>query len=274
MGKIIAILNEKGGVAKTTTTKNLAVALAMYGKNVLAVDLDSSASLTTSLGVDDSMYEHTICDVFNKLIAYEDIPEKFAIIHQNEKIDLIPSEYNLREYDVKINAATDREYLLHAFIEEIKDDYDYILLDCPGGTGVLTTNALLAADELIIPTSANFLAIDAMQGMFRRISQIRKMNVRRYGKEYATKPELIGILFSMIRLNTNQDKENMAILRETYAQNNVPIFETFIPLSVNFSYSDEAGESIFKYAENTASSSVFMDFVNEFLYREGLSENK
>ena len=271
MGKIIAILNEKGGVAKTTTTKNLAVALAMYGKKVLAVDLDSSASLTTSLGVDDTMYQHSICDVFDRIIAIEDIPKDFAIIHQEEKIDLIPSEYRLREYDAKINAASQREHLL---IDEIKDDYDYIFLDCPGGTGIITTNALLAADGLIIPTSANFLAIEAMQGMFRRISQIRKMNARTYGKEYGAKPELIGILFSMIRVNTNQDKENMAILRETYAQNNVPIFETFIPLYIKFSESDEAGESIFKYAKNTGASSIFMDFVNEFLYREGSLEDK
>lgn len=268
MGKIIAILNEKGGVAKTTTTKNLAVALAMYGKKVLAVDLDSSTSLTTSLGVDDSMYQHTICDVLDKCMECEDVPKDFAIVHQKENIDLIVSEYKLRTYDLKMAAAMQREILLRNYLSELKEDYDYIFLDCPGGTGLLTTNALFASDGLIIPTSANFLAIEAMQAMFQRIGQIRKMN------GIKTKPELIGILFSMIRINTNQDKENMAILRETYAQSNVPIFETYIPMYVKISESDAAGESIYEYAKNSSASSVFMDFVNEFLYREELLESR
>lgn len=262
MGRIIASLNEKGGVGKTTTVKNLSTALAMLNKRVLVVDLDPSANLTKALGIELNMISESICDVFDKGIVGEEVSKDFAIIKHPEGIDVIASTDDLHDYEIKLALAYQRETLLRNFLNSLKDEYDYILLDCPGGLGLLTINALFAADAVIIPVSPQYLSMESMQVLFKRINQVRKLN--RTGK----KPELIGILFTMVRLNTNNDKRIMATTREAYKNSNVPIFERIIPLNVKVSESDAGGESIYKYAPNTSASMVHMEFVNEFLKRE------
>lgn len=262
MGKIIASLNEKGGVGKTTTVKNLSVGLAMKGKKVLAIDLDPSANLTKALGIEVEADTPTIYDVFAKGIECEDMEMGYGIIPHKEGIDVIASIDALHDMETKLGSAFQREVVLRRYLKQITDMYDYILLDCPAGLGIFTTNALFAADELIIPVSPQYLSVEAMQVMFKQINIVRRLNGTK------TKPELLGILFTMVRTNVNNDKKIMSDLREAYSQINVPIFDTIIPLASKMPESDWAGRSIYSYASNSASSLIHMELVEELLKRE------
>lgn len=261
MSKVIACVNEKGGVAKTTTVKNLAIGLAGKGKKVLVIDLDPSKNLTTSLGLFLQNNEPTIMDILRAEKDCEDIPEDYAIMHQEEGIDVICSTTELHAFENELMYAMQREITLRKYVLTVKDKYDYVFIDCPAGLGIYVTNALFCADEVLIPVQPQFLGAGAMQNLFGYLNQIRKLNGTR------TKPEILGILFTMVRINTNNDKDLMAFFSENY-KGKINIFDTYIPHSVRFSESDGEGQSIFKYAPKTSSAMVFGDFVNEFLKTE------
>lgn len=282
MSKVIACVNEKGGVAKTTTVKNLAIGLAGKGKKVLVIDLDPSKNLTTSLGflqnneptimditvgnvalLKDQVQnnEPTIMDILRAEKDCEDIPEDYAIMHQEEGIDVICSTTELHAFENELMYAMQREIILRKYVLTVKDKYDYVFIDCPAGLGIYVTNALFCADEVLIPVQPQFLGAEAMQNLFVYLNQIRKLNGTR------TKPEILGILFTMVRINTNNDKDLMAFFSKNY-KDKINIFDTYIPHSVRFSESDGEGQSIFKYAPKTSSAMVFGDFVNEFLKTE------
>ena len=269
MGKIIAVLNEKGGVAKTTTVKNISVGLASHGKKVLAVDLDPSANLTTSLGYfkleEDTK---TILNLFNLAEKCEDIPDNMGILNHVEGIDLIPSTKTFHDYEAILQGAMQKEVVLRRILYPLKDKYDYIFIDCPAGLGIFVTNAMFAADSVIIPVQPQTLGAAAMMSLFSYINLIRKMNGT------GVKPELEGILFTMVKTNVNNDTVIENHFRETYKGKQF-IYETHIPNSVRFSESDGEGQSIYKYAPKSASADVYGRLVNEFLDREGvLNEQK
>lgn len=259
MGKIIACVNEKGGVAKTTTIKNLAIGLAMKGKKVLAVDLDPSANLTTALGIMVGENQKTILDIFKLAKDCEDIPQGYGIFEHEEGIDVICSVKELHSFENELISAIQREVVLRRFLVTLKENYDYIFIDCPAGLGIFVTNALFASDAVIIPVQPQFLGVGAMQNLFAYINQVRKLNGT------GVKPEIFGILFTMVRSNTNNDRDVMSYLRDAYHEKNIPVFETYIPNSVRISESDGEGQSIFKYACKTSSAMVYGDLVNEFI---------
>lgn len=261
MSKVIVGVNEKGGVAKTTTIKNLAIGLAGKGKKVLAIDFDPSANLTTSLGLFLGENEPTILDIMKLSKKCEDIPENFAVVHQEEGIDVICSTANLHDFESELISAMQREIILRRYVETIRQNYDYIFIDCPAGLGIFVTNALFCADAVIIPVQPQYLGVGAMQNLFRYINQIRALNGTN------AKPEILGILFTMVRINTNNDKDLMAYMNESY-EGKIRIFDTFIPNSVRFSESDGEGQSIFKYASKTSAAMVYGDLVEEFLSME------
>lgn len=258
MGKIIACMNEKGGVAKTTTVKNVAVGLAMEGKKVLAIDLDPSASLSKSLGVNSTEEKGTICNILDYSIDCEEIPDGCGIVHQEEGIDIITSSRHLRAYESKLMETMQRELVLQRYVYSIRDKYDYIFIDCLAGLGIFVTNALFCADALIIPVEPQFLAASAMQNLFVNIAQVRKLNGTH------RRPEILGGLFSKVRTNTNNDKFVMEKLKKTSGAG-VNYFNTYIPHLVAFSESDAARQSIYKYAKNSAAAMIYSDLVKEIL---------
>lgn len=261
MGRIIACVNEKGGVAKTTTVKNVAVGLSMEGKRVLAIDLDPSASLSKSLGVDSASVQEkgTICNILDYCIDCEEIPDGCGVVkHQEEGIDIITSSRHLRAYESKLMETMQRELVLQRYVYSIRDNYDYILIDCLAGLGIFVTNALFCADALIIPVEPQFLAASAMQNLFVNIAQVRKLNGTN------RKPEILGGLFSKVRTNTNNDKAVMDRLKNT-SSTGVRYFSTYIPHLVAFSESDAVQQSIYKYAKNSAAAMIYTDLVKEIL---------
>ena len=267
MGRIIACVNEKGGVAKTTTIKNLSVGVSMKGFKVLAVDLDPSANLTKCMGLAASGEEGAICEIMGAYIECEDVPEGFGIVHSEEGIDIITSSNALHCYESKLAAAYQREVVLRRYINTIKDKYDFIFLDCPAGLGIFVDNALFAADAIIIPTAANYLDVEAMQNLFSKMAMVRKLNGT--GK----KPEIRGIVFTSVRLSTKNNRAIMEQLRGQY-KGRLNIFKTYIPLNSKIPESDLANESIYKYANNCTAALNYMDLVEEFLAMETAEKAK
>lgn len=262
MGKIIACVNEKGGVAKTTTIKNLSIGLAMEGKKVLAIDLDPSANLTKALGLAADPKRGSVCEIFSLVKDCEEVPEGFGITHQEEGIDVITSSDRLHDCENDLMSAFQKEVVLRRYVTTITQDYDYIFLDCPAGLGIFVTNALFCADGLIIPLEPQFLASEAMQNLLKRIALVRKMNGTK------TKPEITGILFTKVRINTNNDRYIMQSLKENFLASNVHVFETYIPSAVRISESDLARQSIYKFSPHTNSAMLYSDLVAEFLQME------
>jgi chromosome partitioning protein len=262
MCKIIACVNEKGGVAKTTTIKNISIGLAQKGKKVLVIDLDPSSNLTNSLGITEKS-QGTILDILRRSDRCEEIPMGYAVLHQEEGIDFICSTESLHDFESEITCAIQRETVLRRYLVNMKDHYDYIFIDCPAGLGIYVTNALFASDAVIIPVQPQFLGAGAMQNLFKFIKKVRMLNGTN------VKPEILGILFTMVRTNTNNDKGLIDYFKETYC-GKINIFETLIPNSVRFSESDGEGQSIFKYAPKTSAAMVYGDLVNEILEYESI----
>ena len=262
MGKIIACVNEKGGVAKTTTIKNLSIGLAMLGKKVLVIDFDPSQNFTKSLDMVAEDGIGTICDILDHTIEMEDVPEGLGIQHSEEGIDVIASSSKLITDETGLINATYRETVLRRYIETVKDMYDYIFIDCPAGIRIYTINALFAADQLIIPIQPHIMSVDAVQNLFAKIVQVRKLNGT------GTKPEILGGLFTMVRGTTNNDKKIMEKLRDAYGPY-MNFFETIIPQSSKLPETDVAKCSIFSLAPHSSAAIYHMDFIYEFLKIEG-----
>lgn len=197
---IIAVVNQKGGTAKTTTVENLGIGLSKQGKKVLLIDADPQASLTISLGYpqpDD--LELTLSDLLNGTISENPVALDEVLIHQQEGIDLIPSNISLAGLEVSLVNTMNRERILKQFLETLREDYDYILLDCMPSLGMLTVNALAAADATLVPVQANYLSAKGLEQLLATISQVKRQ----------INPKLCieGILITMVEARTNYAKD-------------------------------------------------------------------
>ena len=225
--KIMAICNQKGGVGKTVTTVNLGIGLARKGKRVLLCDVDAQGSLTASLGYQrPDQIETTLASVMAHIISDEPLIPGEGIIHHEEGIDLLPANIELSGLEVTLVNTMSRETILREYLNSIRDQYDVILLDCCPSLGMLTINALAAADEVLVPTQAHFLSIKGMEQLIRTISNVkRKINP---GLEIA------GVLITMADMRTNYSREIIDLLRNTYGSK-LRIFDSIIPLSIRAS---------------------------------------
>ena len=222
--KIMAICNQKGGVGKTVTTVNLGIGLARKGKRVLLCDVDAQGSLTASLGYQrPDQIETTLASVMAHIISDEPLIPGEGIIHHEEGIDLLPANIELSGLEVTLVNTMSRETILREYLNSIRDQYDAILLDCCPSLGMLTINALAAADEVLVPCQAHFLSIKGMEQLIRTISNVkRKINP---GLEIA------GVLITMADMRTNYSREIIDLLRNTYGSK-LRIFDSIIPLSI------------------------------------------
>ena len=173
MCKVIAVTNQKGGVGKTTTTANLGVGLAMKGKRVLLIDADAQGDLTICLGYHDpDRFEDTLTTILKQVIEDELVDPFDAVIHNEEGIDLIPCNIELSGMEVSLVNVMGREYILRQYLDQIKDEYDYILIDCSPSLGMVTINALTAADSVLIPVEAEYLPAKGLEQLIRTICKI------------------------------------------------------------------------------------------------------
>ena len=172
--KVIAVANQKGGVGKTTTTEHLGIGLAKAGKKVLLIDLDPQANLTACLGWQNvDALDHTVSDVIEASIRKEPVKFNNIILHHDEGVDLIPSNISLSENEPRLAGVFMREKILVNGIEDVKGDYDYVLIDCSPTLGILTINAIVAADEILIPVQPQYLPAIGMTQLVRTIEEVR-----------------------------------------------------------------------------------------------------
>ena len=222
--KVIALANQKGGVSKTTTTANLGIGLANAGKKVLLIDLDPQASLTISLGYPKpEELPCTITDLMIRNINNKPINAQDAILHHKEGVDLIPSSIELSGMEASLVNVMSRETVLRQVLDNIVSRYDFTLIDCMPSLGMLTINALTAADSVMIPVQAQYLPAKGLEQLLQTIAKVHR--------QINHDLKIDGILLAMVDSRTNYSKEITALLKETYGSK-IRIFSTEIPHSV------------------------------------------
>lgn len=236
---VMAVVNQKGGTGKTTTCENLGVGLAMEGKKVLLVDTDPQASLTICLGhpVPDQL-SPTLSDMMGKILSEQPIAPGEGILHHPEGVDLMPANIELSGLEVSLVNAMSRETILKQYLDTVKQNYDFILLDCMPSLGMLTVNALAAADNVLIPVQAAYLPAKGLEQLLQTINKVRR--------QINPKLRIEGILLTMVDSRTNYSKDISNLIRENYG-GKLKIYKTDIPRSVRAEEISAEGTSIFKH---------------------------
>ena len=258
--RVIAITNQKGGVGKTTTTVNLGVGLAKQGKRVLLIDADPQGSLTISLGErNPDQLSETLSDVMECIINDKSLPENFGLLRSSEGVDLMPADIQLSGMEVSLVNAMSRETILRQYLDTLKGQYSHILIDCQPSLGMLTVNALAAANRVIIPVQAEYLPAKGLEQLLSTISKVkRQMN---------PKLQIDGILLTMVDSRTNFAKEIAALLRETYGSK-IKVFGTEIPHSVRAKEISAEGKSIFAHDPNGKVAEGYKNLTKEVIKLE------
>ena len=260
MGRVIAVANQKGGVAKTTTAVNLGIGLARKGKKVLLVDTDPQGSLTASLGyVEPDGIPITLANILTAVINEEEVTPSGGILHHEEDIDIMPGNIELSALEVVMGNVMSRELILKDYIDMMRERYDYILIDCMPSLGMMTINALVAADSVLIPVQAAYLPVKGLQQLIKTILLVKKRLTRGIGVQ--------GMLLTVVDYRTNYAKDITAKLRETYGSR-IAIFETAIPMSVKAAETSAEGVSIYSHCPKSKVAEAYRNLTQEVLEYE------
>ena len=258
--QIIAIANQKGGVGKTTTCANLGIGLAQSGKKVLLIDGDPQGSLTISLGnPQPDKLPFTLSDAMGRILMDEPIRPGEGILHHPEGVDLMPADIQLSGMEVSLVNAMSRETILRQYLDTLKGQYSHILIDCQPSLGMLTVNALAAANRVIIPVQAEYLPAKGLEQLLQTINKVRR--------QINPKLQIDGILLTMVDSRTNFAKEISALLRETYGSK-IKVFTSEIPHSVRAKEISAEGKSIYAHDPNGKVAEGYKNLTKEVLKLE------
>ncbi len=258
---IVALCNQKGGVGKSFSTASLGVGLARTGKKVLLVDADPQGSLGISMGIGaPDELEISLATVIAGVIEDKPLPLGAGIIRHQEGVDILPANIELSGLEVSLFNVMSREYVLRNCMEPLRKQYDYILIDCMPSLGIMTVNALVAADSVIIPSQPSFLSAKGLDLLLHTVAKVRR--------SINAGLKIDGILLTMVDSRTNNDREIVNELRMGVGRQ-LRIFGTVIPRSIRAVEATRSGESIFAYDPNGKVAQAYAGLTKEVLELEG-----
>lgn len=260
MNKIISIVSQKGGVGKSTTCRNLATILSKEGYKVLAVDCDNQASMTDCFGIEHpEELDTTLYHLMMSVISEDDLPPKESYIIKKEGVDIIPSSIELSAIEINLVSTMSREYVLKTIIDDIKKDYDYVLMDCASSLGLMTLNVLACCDSVLIPATPEYLSAKGLELLLKSIFRLKKR----------INPGIIfeGILLTMFEERTNLSKNMLEMIETSYGEY-IKVFKTKIPKSVKVGESNLQSKSIVDYMPDNKASIAYQEFTKELIDNE------
>lgn len=254
MGYVIALANQKGGVGKTTTSVNLGACLADAGKKVLLIDLDPQGNATSGLGIDKKDIDESVYDVL-----INDVDLKKVILHSSHQgLDIVPTTIALSGAEVELTNLMARETRLKDAFGDVKDECDYILIDCPPSLGLLTINAFTACDSILIPVQSEYYALEGLSQLLNTIKLVRK--------HFNSALKIEGVLLTMYDKRTNLGQQVNAEVKKYFGDQ---VYETIIPRNVRLSEAPSHGQAIVDYDKRSTGAKVYQQLAKEVLARHG-----